>query len=90
MKIGKYNVTVENVAKASSARQKMQGQVENLLKSMPPELVPWHEVIRITDLEPEVKEKWAQYIEQRMGVGNDIMDAAQLLQATQGNPQPTQ
>lgn len=79
MKLGKYDVIVENVAAASSARAKKQDQIAAITRAMPPELVNWPEIIRSTDLPPEEKEKMARYAEVRLGIGNDAVDQAQAL-----------
>lgn len=81
MKIGQYNVTTDTVTKAISERQSAQDQVANIVRFMPPELVDWGQILRLTDLPPEIKEKMAQYAEAKLGIANALNNAGQSAQA---------
>lgn len=76
LSLGMYDVEVESVAKAATIRAQTQGQLSVLAKSIPAELVPWHEIVRMSDIPPEPKERMAQYIESRLGIASEATDAA--------------
>lgn len=78
---GKYKVKVRVGANTETQRMQRLLEVDSLLQRMPPDLIPYHLIIKLLDW-PDKKE-WEEYIMQRLGLGQN--QQAQFSQALRGD-----
>lgn len=77
---GGYKIKVRVGANTETQRMQRLLEVDSLLQRMPPDLIPYHLVIRLLDW-PD-KGEWEQYILQRLGLGQN--QQAQFAEALKG------
>jgi len=76
---GKYDVRTIVGLNSPTAKRFNFLMLLEMIKTMPPELIPWHILIRESDL--DVKDEWQQFIEQKLGITQEAEQAQAALAA---------